>query len=134
MNINNITDRVDRLLPNRQIISTTIDTRVVISEESEDKLHQLTGVRIDKLGITLYFYKRPSNVGKPTVISFYKGQKDSGLLLKLQDTIDLAKPRDLSDLIDESIHRLIKGELIVPDKVEVKMIESEFPSLSLFQK
>ena len=53
MNINNITDRVDRLLPNRQIISTTIDTRVVISEESEDKLHQLTGIRIDKLGITL---------------------------------------------------------------------------------
>ena len=64
------------------------------------------------------------------MISFYKGQKDSGLLLKLQDTIDLAKPRDLSDLIDESIHRLIKGELIVPDKAEVKMIESEFPSLS----
>lgn len=130
MNILDITNRVERLLPSRMIISTTIDTKVIQSEESEDKLHQLTVVKIDKLGIILYLLKQPSTVGKPTVTSFYKGSHDSGVLLKIQDSLDLAKPRDLNDLVEESVHRLIKGELVVPDNIDKIVLNSKYVNLS----
>ena len=106
-----ITERVSRVLPRKMIISNTIDLNVIRSEESEDKLHQLTIIKIDKRGIVLYLLKNLSTVGKPTITVFYTGSRDKGILLKVQDTIDLSKPRDITDLVNASVIRLVSGEV-----------------------
>ena len=106
-----ITEKVSRVTPHRMIISNTIDLQIIRAEESDDRLHQLTVIKIDKLGIVLYLLKEPSTVGKPTVTSFYKGTRDVGTLLRVQDTIDLSKPRDITDLVDASVKKLVIGEV-----------------------
>ena len=115
-----ITDRVSRVVPKKMIISNTIDLNIIKSEESEDRLHQVTIIKIDKLGIILYLVKRLSPVGKPTITVFYIGHRDKGILLKIQDTIDLAKPRDITDLVNTAVLKLVSGEVQEFTREELK--------------
>lgn len=115
-----ITDRVSRVVPKKMIISNTIDLNIIKSEESEDRLHQVTIIKIDKLGIILYLVKRLSPVGKPTITVFYTGYRDKGILLKVQDTIDLAKPRDITDLVNTAVLKLVSGEVQEFTREELK--------------